>query len=386
MLPHPPLAHRQVRPEFEKHQHTRVCVRHTRGHSGAPDIWPQVYASFVSIAHISLHRRCNGVELEPGFVFQIRISAHSPPSLLLNHKRRQMKLWRTANVFTAAEVQRAFAALHQNAEALYSVSGTSSLLRPFVRRRGRTSGHRRDHMELPLHHMYESNTVYQQLPVEVRLICAGLHEVALSYAQEALQEPGIFPDARDEILNNLGRNSVLRVLRYPAGCGCRPHVDPGLCTALLAGSAGGLEVSTTDAALTSFANRPGHYAAHVDPSPTSMHDEASHMPDTLPHWEPFLTAHSGEAVVMAGNMLGAVSGGTLPGVLHRVRRDWAAATPPMCEQGSPPLRAACINNEADTEMDTGNGVFRFNVVVELRPADAKRWYAAASDHSLLSST
>ncbi|CAJ1987562.1 2OG-Fe(II) oxygenase superfamily [Leishmania donovani] len=289
-----------------------------------------------------------------------------------------MKRWRTANLFTPAEVQHAFAALHRNAETLYGVSGTSSPLRPFVRRRGGARGHRRDHIELPLHHMYEASTVYEQLPVEVRLICGGLHEAALSYAQEALRERGVSSAARDEILSNLGRKSVLRVLRYPAGSGCRPHVDPGLCTALLVGSAGGLEVSTTDAVLTPFASRPGCNTAHVTSSPTSMRGEASNMPGTLPHWEPVLTAHTGAAVVMAGNMLGAVSGGALPGVLHRVRRDWVAEIPRTDGQRSPSLHAACVVGGADAETHAGSGVFRFNVIVELRPAYAKRWYTATS--------
>lgn len=308
--------------------------------------------------------------------FRLHISAHSPPPLPLAHKRRQMKLWRTANLFTPAEVQRAFAALHRNVATLYSVSGTSSPLRPFVRRRGGVHGHRRDHIELPLHHMYEANTVYQQLPIEVRWICTGLHEATLSYAQEALREPGVSSAARDEILSNLGRNSVLRVLRYPAGSGCRPHVDPGLCTALLVGSAGGLEVSTTDAVLTPFANRPGYHTATVASPPTSVRGEASNMPGTLPHWEPVLTAHTGEAVVMAGNMLGAVSGGALPGVLHRVRRDWVAGTPRRDGLRSPSPSAACVGSDADAETDAGSEVFRFNVIVELRPAHPKRWYAA----------
>nr|CAJ2469451.1 unnamed protein product [Leishmania braziliensis] len=303
----------------------------------------------------------------------------------LTHKRCQMKPWRIENRFTPVEVQRAFAALHQNVAILHGLSGTSSHpLHPFVHRRGGAGGHQRDHIELPLHHMYEANAVYQQLPVDVRLVCAGLHEAALAYAQEALREPSVSCAARDEILNNLDRKSVLRVLRYPAGSGCRPHVDPGLCTALLVGSAGGLEVSTTDAVPAPFASRPGDYTSHVASSPTLMHAEHSNVPDTLPHWEPVLTAHSGEVIVMAGNMLRVVSGGALLGVLHRVRQDWVPDTPRTGGQCSPSLSTACIASRATAETNPVSATFRFNIVVELRPAEAKRWYAAMSRWSPLS--
>ncbi|KAG5482768.1 hypothetical protein CUR178_06809 [Leishmania enriettii] len=296
-----------------------------------------------------------------------------------------MKPWWTANLFTPAEVQRAFAALLQSAETLYGVSRTSTLLSPFVHRRGSAGGYRRDHIELPLHHMYKSDAVYQQLPAELRLLCTGLHQAALDYAQEALREPCVSPVARNGILDNLGRKSVLRVLRYPVGSGCRPHVDPGLCTALLVGSAGGLEVSTTGPASIPFVNRPGDYAEHMASSTARMRCVESSISRTLPHWESLLTAHAGEAVVMAGNMFEAVSGGALPGVRHRVRQDWASNIPRRDGQRSSFDDDASFASGMDAGASDGSAGFRLNVIVELRPAEAKRWYAAASRQPPLSS-
>ncbi|KAG5509158.1 hypothetical protein JKF63_06167 [Porcisia hertigi] len=290
-----------------------------------------------------------------------------------------MKRWRAVNLFTPAEVQRAFAALRQHAETLFGVSDAKTPLYSFIHRRGGAGGYRRDHIELPLHLMYEGNVVYQQLPAEVRLVCAGLHEAALGYAREALHEgPGVSAAARREILNNLGRKSVVRVLRYPAGSGCRPHVDPGLCTALLLGSAGGLEVSTANTLATLRANQLRSCKHHLDSLPTFLQNEEANMPATLPHWESVVTTHIGEAVVMAGSMLGVVSGGALPGVLHRVRQDWAVTTPHRDGLFDPPARTASIASEAGASNNKGSVAFRFNVIVELRPEDAKRWYAAAS--------
>ncbi|KAG5482937.1 hypothetical protein LSCM1_06976 [Leishmania martiniquensis] len=307
-----------------------------------------------------------------------------PPPLPSLQELRQMEPWRTANLFTPAEVQCAFATLHRSAEALYGHSETSTLLRPFVHRRGGAGGYRRDHIEIPLHYMYENNAVYQQFPVELQVPCSGLHQAALDYAQKALQEPCVSSIARDGILHNLGRKSVLRVLRYPAGSGCRPHVDPGLCTALLVGSAGGLEVSTTGLVLAPFVNRPGGHTGPVTSLPTLTHLEESNTPGTLPHWEPVLTAHAGKAIVMAGNILEAVSGGAMPGVWHRVHHSWHSYGSRADGQCSSCTHAA--STASGTEADTSNGSvpFRFNVIVELRPAEAKRWYAAVSQRPPLS--
>ncbi|KAK7196441.1 2OG-Fe(II) oxygenase superfamily [Novymonas esmeraldas] len=269
-----------------------------------------------------------------------------------------MQLWRAAPLFTAAEAHRAFTALREHAAALYAVHGTDHPLWSHVHRRGGSGGDPRDHIELPLHHQYTSTAAYMNLPAEARLICAGLHDAAVAYAEEALQHPCVLPAARQELLRDLGRRSVLRVLRYPAGSGCRPHVDPGVCTALLVGSAGGLEVNTTDALPPLSAARLGDYTGTVDGA--SSHAAVAAGPsvlDALPHWEPVVTAHAGEAAVMAGKTLEVVSGGALRGVLHRVRRDWATG----------------VNGA-----DAAAAEMRFNVLVELRPTNPKRWYAAAA--------
>ncbi|KPI88495.1 hypothetical protein ABL78_2391 [Leptomonas seymouri] len=326
-----------------------------------------------------------------------------------------MKPWKLVHLFHPKEISAAFEALQSNAAALYTES-SSSPLSFFVHRRRGGCSYRRDHIEMPLHLFYENSDVYRQLPAEVRRICAGLHEAAREYAEAVVQEPCVLPVSRAEVLRNLGKKSVLRVLRYPAGSGCRPHVDPGLCTALLTGSSGGLEVNTVDELPASFAHRPGDYTNLVKAEPaasmlpqTALSEEEAESPlDFLPHWEPVVTAHSGEAVVMAGNMTGVLSCGALPGVLHRVRRDWqegaaalphsspsrhctnahdgftrSATTRPQLQHACPPDSASVGTTAVATaaadqrdNVDNAASADRFNIIVELRPAQAKRWYAA----------
>jgi hypothetical protein len=315
-----------------------------------------------------------------------------------------MKAWRVKSIFTPSEVSAAFAALQTHAAALYSAEASGPLTRFTHRRRGE-GGYRRDHIELPLQHLHDKTEAFHQLPGEVRHICVGLHEAAREYLEAGVREPSALPAARAEIQDHLGKKSVLRVLRYPAGSGCRPHVDPGLCTALLTGSVGGLEVNTTDEIPVSFMNRPGDYRSRFDVESDGGEGQRCHKPaesdnvlDLLPHWEAVVTTHPGEAVVMASSMMGVISGGTLPGVLHRVRRDWSddATGKPLPFFAPSPHRSSAqvvgtpgystdnrvsAPTSASTDQHDGAnnaGLYRFNIVVELRPAQARRWYAAAA--------
>lgn len=272
-----------------------------------------------------------------------------------------MKPWKLFALFTPSEVTAAFAALHHRGDTLFPSAPSDALAR-FAHRRHSEDGYRRDHLEMPLQHLYDRTSVYGALPAEVRRICEKLHDAALQHVEEARREPSFSPLARAEVTHDLGKKSVLRVLRYPVGSGCRPHVDPGLCTALLVGSAGGLEVNTRDTIPVSCTRRPGDYTV---PQQRAASEGAAGMQrenalDLLPHWEPVVAAHAGDAVVMTGNMMGVLSAGALPGVLHRVRKDWG--------ESSGERRASSLPCCADAT------VCRFNIIVELRPAQAKRWY------------
>ncbi|KPA75052.1 putative mitochondrial hypothetical protein [Leptomonas pyrrhocoris] len=320
-----------------------------------------------------------------------------------------MNAWKLVRLFHPSEVSAAFAALQTDTAVRYFEDASGPLARYLHRRHG-DHGDWRDHIEVPLHHFLADSDVYRQLPPEVRHICAGLHEAARAFVEVAVREPSVLPAPRDGVLHNLGRKSVLRVLRYPAGSGCRPHIDPGLCTALLTGSAGGLDVNTLDELPVSFTNRPGDYTSHANvelAAPTAQpsalanaEEEETNVLNLLPNWEPVVTTDAGEAVVMAGNMMDVISRHTVPGVLHRVRRDWGgesvvtrsaalADSASLCRRGvtqrqpQSALSAASANVGTTTAADLHDkaghapSVYRFNIIVELRPAQAKRWYAVS---------
>lgn len=327
-----------------------------------------------------------------------------------------MKPWQLISLFHPREVNAAFAALRTHGASLYAVDGASPLATFTHHRRGER-GDCRDHLELPLQHLFDESSVYLSLPSEVRHVCAGLHDAARAYTAACTRQSCVLPAARDGVMVNLGKKSVLRVLRYPSGSGCRPHVDPGLCTALLGGSAGGLEVNTTDVLPVSHTNQPGDYTNYkchsaekiTQDSATSSLCAASSLAhaaaesenalDLLPHWERVIPAHAGEAVVMASNMMGVITNGAMPGVLHRVRRDWGVTTFNTTSSLSPHSDEHAVNencsvlNEnnkssgpllstvAPAKSPAGNALdteteYRYNIIVELRPARAKRWYAA----------
>ncbi|KEG11012.1 hypothetical protein DQ04_03061070 [Trypanosoma grayi] len=161
----------------------------------------------------------------------------------------------------------------------------------------------------------------------------------MAYAQKAMRHPSIAEVARSEFLSDIGRRSVFRIWRYNAGTGCRPHYDPGLCTALLQASAPGLEVNL-EAELPSLPGRPGNY----------RYDETGDesVVDALPGWkDPGPCAEGEDTLLLSSNLMRVLSNGALPAVLHRVRSDWAARS---CE------------------------TVRYSFVVELRPAQPRRWY------------
>ncbi|KAH9600765.1 Oxoglutarate/iron-dependent dioxygenase [Trypanosoma melophagium] len=180
------------------------------------------------------------------------------------------------------------------------------------------------------------------IPPPILHICHGLETAAMQFAQQALLHPHISRMARAEFLNNIRRRSVFRIWRYHRGVGCRPHYDPGLCTALLLPSpTSGLEVNLQQS-LPSVPGRPGNY----------RYDEAEqkNKVDSLPGWTaPTSPKEEDDTLVLSGDMMRVLSNNALPAVLHRVRDDWA----------------------------TGSETVRYSFVLELRPAEPQRWYKLA---------
>lgn len=161
----------------------------------------------------------------------------------------------------------------------------------------------------------------------------------MEFAHDIMRHPSVPPIARREFLDDIRRNSVFRIWRYSAGVGCRPHYDPGLCTALLRASAPGLQLNLREE-LPPLPGRPGSYrndAAGGDKT----------LGGLLSAWEePQPTARGDDTLLLRGRMAHVISGGALPAVLHCVRSDWAKA----------------------------DGEVRYSFVVELRPSDPHRWY------------
>ncbi|RNF08997.1 uncharacterized protein Tco025E_07055 [Trypanosoma conorhini] len=161
----------------------------------------------------------------------------------------------------------------------------------------------------------------------------------MEFAHRTLLHASIPEVVRREFLSDVGRRSVFRIWRYSPGAGCRPHYDPGLCTALLRASAPGLEVNL-QGKLPSRPGRPGDY----------RYDEmgVESLIDALPGWQaPTPLAAGDDTLVLCSNMAGVLSNGALSPVLHRVRSDWAQ----------------------------GGEKVRYSLVVELRPSQPRRWYS-----------
>ncbi|KAF8280990.1 hypothetical protein TcYC6_0028650 [Trypanosoma cruzi] len=160
----------------------------------------------------------------------------------------------------------------------------------------------------------------------------------MEFAHRTLLHASIPEVARNEFLNDIGRRSVFRIWRYSPGTGCRPHYDPGLCTALLQASAPGLELNLQEE-LPSKPERPGDY--RYDET------EVEERINALPGWEaPSPPSEEDDTLVFRSNMARVLSNYALPPVLHRVRSDWA---------------------------QRGERV-RYSLVVELRPSQPRRWY------------
>ncbi|CBH14209.1 hypothetical protein, conserved [Trypanosoma brucei gambiense DAL972] len=183
----------------------------------------------------------------------------------------------------------------------------------------------RSKMELSVPLLRMRTGAKHEIPSALLLVAQGLEAAAMDFAYGIAQQPSMQSWAGEDLLKDIGRRSVFRIWRYDAGVGCRPHYDPGICTALLKASAGGLEF--------------GKY-----PCRSHGNDENTLLqPDWFP---PQLPVDTADTMVLAGNMTGLLSRGAIPAVLHRVRSDWA--------------------DHADSK--------RYSLVVELRPAEPNRWY------------
>ncbi|KAH8611281.1 hypothetical protein ERJ75_001013600 [Trypanosoma vivax] len=173
------------------------------------------------------------------------------------------------------------------------------------------------------------------VPAPVICVCRRLEAAAMEFARNALLQPSIPAVARHEVLRDVDLCSVFRAWRYDAGVGCRPHYDPGLCTALLMASAAGFEINHVNTDLLIDSRRYNDQHTHQE------------FLDALPGWTaPQPHTEADDTVVISGRMLHLLSKGTIPAVLHRVKQDWAT------------------NPEA----------VRYSFVVELRPANPAIWY------------
>nr|CCC92784.1 conserved hypothetical protein [Trypanosoma congolense IL3000] len=223
-------------------------------------------------------------------------------------------------LFTEGEVAAAYAALREP----QFFDNPPSFLRVSRRRDGHASGTCKVELSASLQQIW---TVSQhQMPPPVTHVCRGLEVAVMDFAHSMLRQAFVHRCARDELLNDIGRRSVMRMWRYDAGVGCRPHCDPGVCTALLQATAQGLELSA---------------------SPKAKHGWRSTEILSGADWvvpQPCMAAD--DTLVMAGVTAELVSGGRIPAVLHRVRSDWAEH----------------------------EELKRYSIVVELRPSGARRWF------------
>lgn len=303
-----------------------------------------------------------------------------------------MQSWQLKRLLTAAEVSEAFASLCKSAiwplektEEKRQMEDTRSSgaaawppLQRYTTCRCSSTGCYRDHIEIPLVHLRSDTAVLSSLPLPVQRVVTTLQTAAEQYVEVVLQHPSVERTARLEILQDLEKRSVLRVLRYRLRCGCRPHVDPGLCTALLCGSAGGLEIRAEgrSAASQQTSDTGGslQVAEELPRTPEGIQKATMTPLDLLPGWETVTPRHPGEVLLLNGNMLAMLSRGVLPAALHRVRPDWNILRQPA---ESPPV-GVTPTPAADA---------RFNIVVELRPAQPKRWYRLCSrDNATTKST
>ncbi|ESL10001.1 hypothetical protein TRSC58_02271 [Trypanosoma rangeli SC58] len=160
----------------------------------------------------------------------------------------------------------------------------------------------------------------------------------MDFARRILLHASMPEVARREFLDDIEQRSVFRIWRYSPGTGCRPHYDPGLCTALLQSSAPGLEVNLQR----ELPSRPGRHGDYRYDEP-----ELEDLIDALPGWQaPTPPATGDDTLLLRSNMAGVLSNSALPPVLHRVRSDWA---------------------------QRGEKV-RYSLVVEMRPSHPRRWY------------
>ncbi|CAD2219276.1 hypothetical protein AGDE_07703 [Angomonas deanei] len=232
-------------------------------------------------------------------------------------------------------------------------------LRQFQKTRVMEDGKRcRRHLEIPIAFLHDQKRRHTlTLPPEVVTVYEGLYSAAVKHVRSALLPPpdvGPAPLTRElleeTLLSSITVRSVLRLIRYDEGVGSRPHVDPGLCTALLLGSTGGLELNTTDDVSELLkGNAPGDYRL---PSSDSKGASARAF-DDLPHWQTVPDSpawrEDTDTVIMNSNFLSVLTLGEQSGVLHRVVDHWGK-----------------------------EGGVRTNVIVELRPHKPKFWYQWSS--------
>lgn len=192
-----------------------------------------------------------------------------------------------------------------------------------------------------------------EIPPALLMIARLLEHTARAYLTHVVNR---YVPSAAAVLDNLEKRSVVRAWLYSgASAGCRSHCDPGLCTAMLSGTAPGLQ---------GFAP-----ARRDDEVPLNDPRESADTTEATPAmiagtWEPVAcsaqrrdsstedpSAASAEPILLFNDTtLQVLTGGAARHWLHRVV----------------PLGAAPAGEESAPS--------RVNIVLELRPAQGPRWY------------
>lgn len=184
------------------------------------------------------------------------------------------------------------------------------------------------------------------LPPALMQVQGALRSIAFRFLDDLLLRVPSAAPLKHQIL----KKSVFRMWGYFDESDCRPHYDPGICTVLLGGSEGGLEVNVVD-------ELPliGHLGNYAMGGASGELDEETRNAllrvSESKHWctaASLLREQEGDVLVMADTVCQVVTAGLVRHVLHRVR---------VTEEERQGRRA---------------GRCRVNIVLELRPA--KGWY------------
>lgn len=183
----------------------------------------------------------------------------------------------------------------------------------------------------------------------ILLVEECLRRIALNFLDDLI---AMVPSALS-LRNDIEKKSVFRMWAYYEGGECRPHYDPGICTALLSGSSEGLAVNFVDTL--SATNTLGDYTAMQNGTEANAHLNGStnwvRAKDLLASAEVKRLCTDDEtecALVMADTTTQVITGGEVKHVLH------------------------CVMDDDDLDKLRGKQGPRINIILELRPKG--KWY------------